>query len=218
MKRILFHRGVYPAEDFYVEKRFGLDLTLILVSSVEDYIELTLHRLRGILYLFGSWFLVHSPPPNFWHLAYEEWLLNDQIKQMVVVLLDADDGHVIERWVFEPKVTTTYVFIILRKIYLLALLIINQSINRRTSARVASQMDRELSAVMKDVVTPTFLPPLEKQTVFDILVYTKDEVEILEGWDSTHPHAVEDGEYDMMKGLIAPNHHVGMSVAYRDED
>jgi hypothetical protein len=45
---ILFHRGVYPAEDFYVEKRFGLDLTLILVSSVEDYIELTLHRLRGI--------------------------------------------------------------------------------------------------------------------------------------------------------------------------
>lgn len=44
---ILFHRGVYPAEDFYVEKRFGLDLTLILVSSVEDYIELTLHRLRG---------------------------------------------------------------------------------------------------------------------------------------------------------------------------
>ena len=46
--RILFHRGVYPAEDFYVEKRFGLDLTLILVSSIEDYIELTLHRLRGI--------------------------------------------------------------------------------------------------------------------------------------------------------------------------
>ena len=48
MNSILFHRGVYPAEDFYVEKRFGLDLTLILVSSVEDYIELTLHRLRGI--------------------------------------------------------------------------------------------------------------------------------------------------------------------------
>lgn len=27
------------------------------------------------------------------------------MKQMVVVLLDADDGHVIERWVFEPKLT-----------------------------------------------------------------------------------------------------------------
>lgn len=52
-RRILFHRSVYPAEDFYVEKRFGLDLTLILVSSVEDYIELTLHRLRGAL----SWLL-----------------------------------------------------------------------------------------------------------------------------------------------------------------
>ena len=25
---------------------------------------------------------------------------------MVVVLMDADDGHVIERWVFEPKVVT----------------------------------------------------------------------------------------------------------------
>ena len=88
----------------------------------------------------------------------------------------------------------------------------------RKNIRLAPQMDRELSAVMKDIVTPTFLPPLEKQTVFDILVYTKDSTEIPDGWDSTHTHAVEDGDHDTMKGLIAPNHNVGMSVAYRDED
>lgn len=79
-------------------------------------------------------------------------------------------------------------------------------------------MDRELSAVMKDIVTPTFLPPLEKSTVFDILVYTRDTAEIPDGWDVTNPHVVEDGENDTMKGLNAPRHNVGMSVAYRDED
>ena len=71
---------------------------------------------------------------------------------------------------------------------------------------------------MRDIVTPTFLPPLQKQTVFDILVYTKDSMEIPDGWDDTHPHTVEDGEHDTMKGLFAPYHNVAMSVGYRDED
>lgn len=38
---------MYPAEDFYFEKRFGLDLALILAPSVEDYLELTLLRVKG---------------------------------------------------------------------------------------------------------------------------------------------------------------------------
>lgn len=34
-------------EDFLVEKRFGLDLAIILTDTVEDYLELVLRRLRG---------------------------------------------------------------------------------------------------------------------------------------------------------------------------
>lgn len=86
-------------------------------------------------------------------------------------------------------------------------------------------MDRELSAVLKDIITPTFLPPLEsKSTVFNILAYTRDEAEeVPDGWDATHSHAIEgaddrEAEHDTMKGLRAPRHDVGMSVAYRDED
>ncbi|KAF8315917.1 DNA-binding protein, partial [Clavulina sp. PMI_390] len=169
---ILLHRGVYPDEEFYVEKRFGLDLPLILPSSTEDYIELTLIRLR-------------------------DWLLKEVVKQVVVVVMDADDGHTIERWIFEPHVSMN---------------------DPNIAKRLDAEMDRELSAVMKDIITPTFLPPLEKQTVFDILVYVKDGAEVPEGWDTTHSHVVEDGEHDTMKGLTAPHHKVGLSVAYRDED
>jgi mitotic spindle assembly checkpoint protein MAD2 len=48
VQSILFHRGVYPAEDFCFEKRFGLDLALIIVPSIEDYLELTLLRIKGM--------------------------------------------------------------------------------------------------------------------------------------------------------------------------
>lgn len=47
--RILFHRGIYPAEDFYMEKRFGLDLLISINPKVEEYIERMLRHARGML-------------------------------------------------------------------------------------------------------------------------------------------------------------------------
>lgn len=81
-------------------------------------------------------------------------------------------------------------------------------------------MDRELSAAMKDIVSPTFLPPLDVATVFDILVYTANGTSIPDGWDQTHAHPIPEGEgeHDTLKGLTAPRHQVALSLAYREED
>lgn len=85
-----------------------------------------------------------------------------------------------------------------------------------------------MNAVMKDIISPTFLPSIEAATVFNILVYTREShgaasrsnpsLDIPDGWEATHPHAVEEAEHDTLKALNAPRHHVGLSVAYRDED
>jgi hypothetical protein len=81
-------------------------------------------------------------------------------------------------------------------------------------------MDRELGAVMKDIISPTFLPPLDTATVFDILAYVSNDADILDGWDATHAHPIPEGEgeHDTLKGFSAPRHSVALSVAYREED
>lgn len=81
-------------------------------------------------------------------------------------------------------------------------------------------MDREMNAVMKDIISPTYLPSLESPTVFNILAYARDSMLIPDGWETTHSHGIPEGEgeHDTLKGLNAPFHTVGLSVAYKDED
>ena len=95
---------MYPSEDFLVEKRFGLNLLLIVNDSVEDYIESTLIRLKGAFW--QSRVLKRNLR------CYPEWAFNGCLSHIAVVLMDADDGHAIERWVFDITVkdaTTRYV-------------------------------------------------------------------------------------------------------------
>lgn len=75
-----------------------------------------------------------------------------------------------------------------------------------------------MNAVMKDIISPTYLPTIENSTVFNILAYTHESTTIPDGWEKTHLHGIEEGENDTLKALSAPCHTVAMSVAYCDEE
>ncbi len=75
-----------------------------------------------------------------------------------------------------------------------------------------------MNTVMKDIITPTFLPSIDKPMVFNILTYAKEDVEIPDGWEATYPHAIEDGDHDDLKAFNPSLHTVGVSVSYRDEE
>lgn len=81
-------------------------------------------------------------------------------------------------------------------------------------------MHRELSAAIKAVADPSFLPPLENPIVFDILVYTSNGALIPDGWEPTHTHAIPEGEaeYGNVNGLKATRHQVTLSLSYREEE
>jgi mitotic spindle assembly checkpoint protein MAD2 len=127
--------------------------------------------------------------------------------------MDADDGHVVERWVFETR-TTEPRYGHPSFNHLLNVTFCGSSATPRDDL----QMDREMNAVMKDIISPTYLPTIENPTVFNILVYAHESSTVPEGWDKTHPHGIEEGENDTLKALTAPRHTVSLSVAYRDEE
>ncbi|KDQ06912.1 hypothetical protein BOTBODRAFT_140664 [Botryobasidium botryosum FD-172 SS1] len=73
---ILFHRNVYPSEDFYLEKRFGLDLLLTINADVERYINRVLKQVKL-------------------------WLEKGEISHVVLVIVAQEGGAVLERWSFD---------------------------------------------------------------------------------------------------------------------
>lgn len=80
-------------------------------------------------------------------------------------------------------------------------------------------MDREMNAVMKDIISPTYLPSIDSPAVFNILAYVRDTAPVADVWEETHLHGVgEDGENDTLKPLRTARHTVGLSVAYCEEE
>lgn len=84
---------------------------------------------------------------------------------------------------------------------------------------LAKQTDREMNAVMKDIISPTYLPSIDSPALFNILAYVKESASVADAWEDTHLHTIgEDGENDTLKPLKTTRHTVGLSVAYCEED
>jgi len=72
---ILYQRGLYPADSFRREKRYGLTLLVTADPKLEDYLHPLLTQI-------------------------EYWLSKKQLKRLVVVISNVQTREVLERWQF----------------------------------------------------------------------------------------------------------------------
>lgn len=75
---ILYQRGVYPAEDFTVVKKYGLSM---LVSS-DDQVKAYIKRIMA---------------------ALDRWMKDGKIQKLVIVITDKDTSEHVERWQFDVR-------------------------------------------------------------------------------------------------------------------
>jgi len=175
---ILFHRNVYPSEDFYLEKRFGLDLLLTINVDVEKYIDRVLKQVKL-------------------------WLERGELTHVVLVIVAQEGGAVLERWSFDTHLV---------------------EISPEVLLKSEQQMDSEMAAVIKPILScDGFLPTIEEPTVFNILVYAREDEETNlapppPGWEDTHAHGIEEGKSEevRLKTLDTKVHKVGIAVSYLD--
>lgn len=73
---ILYQRGVYPAEDFTVVKKYGLNM---LVSS-DDQVKAYIRKIMS---------------------ALDRWMKDGKISKLVIVVTEKDTGEHVERWQFD---------------------------------------------------------------------------------------------------------------------
>lgn len=76
---ILYQRGIYPAEDFQVVRKYDLNLLVTIDSEVKAYIKKIMSQLH-------------------------KWLVGGKISKLIVAITSKDSGLVVERWQFDVQV------------------------------------------------------------------------------------------------------------------
>ncbi|KAI0756884.1 mitotic spindle checkpoint protein MAD2 [Daedaleopsis nitida] len=79
---ILFQRGVYPADDFHMVKKYGQTVLVTQDLALENYLEKILKQVN-------------------------QWLLTGSITQLVLAIISKDSRTPLERWVFDINLVET---------------------------------------------------------------------------------------------------------------
>ncbi|TFK94439.1 spindle assembly checkpoint protein [Polyporus arcularius HHB13444] len=178
---ILFQRGVYPADDFHMVKKYGQTVLVTQDLALENYLDKILKQVN-------------------------QWLLTGSITQLVLAIISKDSRTPLERWVFDinlvepPAVTES---------------------SQAAPAKPESEIQAEIRNILKQIVsTVTFLPVIDEPTVFNILAYTKESVDVpANEWVDTDPLAIEASKSQQVKlrSFSTDVHRIEAMVAYRYE-
>ncbi|KAK5075647.1 Mitotic spindle checkpoint component mad2 [Exophiala xenobiotica] len=189
---ILFQRGVYPAEDFTPVKKYGLNMLVSSDDQVKSYIKKIISQLN-------------------------KWMLKSKISKFVVVVTSKETGEHVERWQFDVQV-------------------FGKGASKKSSSRTAdkenadpkppvadsepekteSQIQEEIQAIFRQITASvTFLPMLDGNCTFNVLVYADADSEVPLEWGDSDAKEIKNGEKVQLRSFSTTNHKVDTLVSYR---
>jgi len=190
---ILFQRGVYPAEDFTAVKKYGLNM---LVSS-DDQVKAYIKRIMSQL---------------------DKWMVGGKISKLVVVITSKDTGEHVERWQFDVQ-------------------IFNKSSKSKSSKKTTDkenavleetevppektekEIQDEIQSIFRQITASvTFLPQLDGDCTFNVLVYADADSEVPMEWGDSDAKEIKNGEKVQLRSFSTSNHRVDTLVSYRLAD
>ncbi|KAI4149083.1 MAG: hypothetical protein L6R35_000815 [Caloplaca aegaea] len=188
---ILFQRGVYPAEDFTAVKKYGLNMLVTSDDQVKAYIKKIMSQLN-------------------------RWMIGGKISKLVVVITSKETGEHVERWQFDVQ-------------------IFNKSIKQGNSPRpgdkenmAPAQIDQppfeksekeiqsEIQSIFRQITASvTFLPQLDGNCTFNVLVYADADSDVPIEWGDSDSKEIKNGEKVQLRSFSTSNHRVDTLVSYR---
>ncbi|KAL2261412.1 hypothetical protein VTK26DRAFT_4207 [Humicola hyalothermophila] len=196
---ILFQRGVYPAEDFTAVKKYGLNMLVSSDDQVRAYIKKIMTQL-------------------------DKWMVGGKISKLVIVITDKDTGEHVERWQFDVQI--------------LAKPKTKSSKSKPTSAsadptdpenstpssapapvdkdKTEAEIQAEIAAIFRQITASvTFLPQLQGDCTFNVLVYADADSEVPVEWGDSDAKEIVNGERVQLRGFSTASHRVDTLVSYR---
>ena len=128
----------------------------------------------------------------------EGWLGTGEVQRLVVVVTGVDSEKTLERWVFGVKTTT----------------------GENAVAAPTKNLVNEIQAIIRQITASvTFLPLLDEPCAFDLLVYTRKEVDdVPETWEDTDPKYITNANEVKLRSFTTKLHSVDAAVSYADFD
>ncbi|XP_003739485.1 mitotic spindle assembly checkpoint protein MAD2A [Galendromus occidentalis] len=129
----------------------------------------------------------------------KELLRKKMIRQLVLVIADVETKETLERWEFKVHVDE------------------EMTEESAPKTKELKTIQQEIAAIIRQIVASvTFLPQLEGQLAFDLLVYTKRDGEVNEElWADSKPMLIEGGQMVKIKSFSTSVHTVDAAVVYR---
>ncbi|KAK2625310.1 hypothetical protein QTJ16_005679 [Diplocarpon rosae] len=195
---ILFQRGVYPAEDFTAVKKYGLTMLVSSDDQVKAYIKKIMSQL-------------------------DKWMVGGKISKLIVVITSKDTGEHVERWQFDVRIHPSVE-------------IFKKPSSKKSSKKATDQenaapettpfpapTDAEIQAAIQAIfrqitASVTFLPQLDGECTFNVLVYADADSEVPMEWGDSDAKEIKNGEKVQLRSFSTSNHKVDTLVSYRVGD
>ncbi|KAI1404201.1 mitotic spindle checkpoint component mad2 [Hypoxylon fuscum] len=191
---ILFQRGVYPAEDFTAVKKYGLNMLVSSDDQVKAYIKKIMSQL-------------------------DRWMQHGKISKLVVVVTDKDTGEHVERWQFDVQIFQTKSKS--SKSSKAKSAATNQendasAAHAATADKTEAEIQAEIAALFRQITASvTFLPQLQGDCTFNVLVYADADSEVPVEWGDSDAKEIVNGERVQLRGFSTTSHRVDTLVSYR---
>ncbi|OMP82805.1 Mitotic spindle checkpoint component mad2 [Diplodia seriata] len=207
---ILFQRGVYPAEDFSAVKKYGLTMMVSSDDQVKAYIKKIMSQLS-------------------------KWMLGSKINKLVVVITSRETGEHVERWQFDVQIFNKIAAKTTRSSSRSAAAAAAseapasgegdsenasaaepQPPSKETAEKTEAEIQSEIQSLFRQITASvTFLPMLDGNCTFNVLVYADADSDVPVEWGDSDAKEIENGEKVQLRSFSTSNHRVDTLVSYR---
>ncbi|BDD57160.1 Mitotic spindle checkpoint component mad2 [Monascus purpureus] len=194
---ILFQRGVYPPEDFTTVKKYGLNMLVTADDQVKAYIKKIMSQLN-------------------------KWMIGGKISKLVVVITSKETGEHVERWQFDVQIFGKHA-----KAYSSRKSADKENANpedtesqtKPTVEKTEKEIQDEIQAIFRQITASvTFLPVLDGDCTFNVLVYADADSEVPVEWGDSDAKEIKNAEKVQLRSFSTNNHRVETLVSYRLAD
>ncbi|GME39418.1 DNA-binding HORMA [Neofusicoccum parvum] len=196
---ILFQRGVYPAEDFSAVKKYGLTMMVSSDDQVKAYIKKIMSQLS-------------------------KWMLGSKINKLVVVITSRETGEHVERWQFDVDIFGKNAKTRPSRTSGTPAAADEAGSENATAAEPAdatpekteAEIQSEIQSLFRQITASvTFLPMLDGNCTFNVLVYADADSDVPVEWGDSDAKEIENGEKVQLRSFSTSNHRVDTMVSYR---
>ncbi|DBA04167.1 TPA: hypothetical protein N0F65_004275, partial [Lagenidium giganteum] len=127
------------------------------------------------------------------------WLLQGEVQKLVLVITGIETEEVLERWVFDVHA--------------------EKPTQSGAPAKPQKEIMSEIQAVIRQITASvSFLPLLQEQCTFDLLVYTDKNSEVPPMWEQSDPRYIKNSQQVRLRSFSTKVHKVDAFVAYKDPE